>query len=416
MSVVVALSPTSTELVSTVEELTRAAEGTVVVLDLGAASADQTWSELVSSPAETLMLRVGEDARKATTAPLVAVVKTTAADAATSGWRTGLEQAALEAIRGVVGCVALERAGEGLVANLVVIDSTTTRHDLDLTVNYLLDPRYNGFTTGATLKLTRPGFPEQIRSDGGRSVGRVLITGGAGTIGFATAQAFDRAGYQVVLCDLDPDRLAQRHAELPAAETIPLDITDRAAVHDLVTSGRLGPALAAAVLVHGFQGSQSLADLDEPMIESSMAVNGTSVASAAEELVPLLAAGGDGALVVVSSQCGIRAESMTTAYCAPKFGIIGLQRGLAGYLAERGVSFNTLCPGPVDTAFLRAYFERFAVAGPGQDVEDVIAERAASMAVGRFARPEEMGEALRFLAQLDATGVLLAPTGGETLT
>lgn len=38
------------------------------------------------------------------------------------------------------------------------------------------------------------------------------------------------------------------------------------------------------------------------------------------------------------------------------------------------------------------------------------------MAVGRFAKPEEMGEALRFLAQLDATGVLLAPTGGETLT
>jgi NAD(P)-dependent dehydrogenase (short-subunit alcohol dehydrogenase family) len=81
-----------------------------------------------------------------------------------------------------------------------------------------------------------------------------------------------------------------------------------------------------------------------------------------------------------------------------------------------GVSFNTLCPGPVDTAFLRTYFERFAVAGANQTVDEVIAERAASMAVGRFAKPEEMGEALRFLAQLDATGVLLAPTGGETLT
>lgn len=415
MSEVIALSDASAELSSTLEELTKASDGLVVALDLTAEAVQQSWAGVVSAPAETLMLRAGADARAEKRESLVAVVKTATPDA-DSGWSTGLQQAALEAVRGIVGCIALERAGDGLVANLVVTNATTTRHDLELTVNYLLDPRYNGFTTGATLKLTRPGYPEQIRADGGRSAGRVLITGAAGTIGFATARAFESAGYQVVLSDLDPDRLAQRQTEMPDAETVTLDVTDRDAVRELVRSEKLAPALAAAVFVHGFQGSQSLAELNQSMIESSMSVNGTSIAAAAEELLPLLAAGGDGALVVVSSQCGIRAESMTTAYCAPKFGIIGLQRGLAGYLAERGVSFNTLCPGPVDTAFLRAYFDRFAVAAPGQSVDEVVAERAESMAVGRFARPVEMGEALRFLAQLDATGVLLAPTGGETLT
>jgi NAD(P)-dependent dehydrogenase (short-subunit alcohol dehydrogenase family) len=69
----------------------------------------------------------------------------------------------------------------------------------------------------------------------------------------------------------------------------------------------------------------------------------------------------------------------------------------------------------VDTPFLRAYFARFAVA-EGGDIDAIVAERSASMPLGRFAKPEEMGEALRFLSQLDATGVLLAPTGGETLT
>lgn len=416
MSDVIPLSAGSDVLAATIEELSKNADGLVAVLDLSEPEPADTWASWVADPTERLMLRAGEDARSGASTPLVVVVKVSAADSKASGWRHGVEQAGLEAVRGVVGSIALERAGGGLVANTVVIDGDTSRHDLDLTVNYLLDGRYNGFTTGATLRLTSPGYPREMRMDGGRSPGKVLITGAAGTIGFATAQAFAGAGYDVVLSDLDPDRLVRRQQQLPGAEIQPLDVTDRTAVRELVRSGVLGNALAAAVMVHGFQGSQSLEELQPSMIRSSMTVNGSSVHGAAEELLPLLAAGGDGALVVVSSQCGIRAEAMTAAYCAPKFGIIGLQRGLAGTLAEHGVSFNTLCPGPVDTAFLRTYFERFAVAETDQTVDEVVAERAASMAVGRFAKPEEMGEALRFLAQLDATGVLLAPTGGETLT
>lgn len=411
------LNESSDAFAETVAELTKDADdGLVAVLDVSTAEPDNRWAAWVEYPAERLMLRAGDDARAQRSEPLVAVVRRTVADAAASGWRAGAENAGFEAIRGVVGCIALERASDGLVANTVVVDDTTSRHDLALTVSYLLDSRYNGYTTGAALHLTSPGYPRETRMDGGRSPGKVIITGAAGTIGFAAATAFDAAGYEVVLSDLDPDRLRSRQQQLPGSTIQPLDVTDRQAVRDLVQGGQLGTALAAAVFVHGFQGSQSLEELDRAMISSSMTVNGTSVWGAAEELVPLLAAGGDGALVVVSSQCGIRAESMTAAYCAPKFGVIGLQRGLAGSLAEHGVSFNTLCPGPVDTAFLRTYFERFAVAETNQTVDEVIAERAASMAVGRFAKPEEMGEALRFLAQLDATGVLLAPTGGETLT
>lgn len=416
MSEIIPLSAGSDVLSAAISDLTKNVDGVVAVLDLSDSEPPDLWTSWVADPAEALMLRAGNDARNQRTAPLVVVVQVSADDTRRSGWRLGAEQAGLEAIRGVVGSIALERAGDGLVANTVVINPHTSRHDVGLTVSYLLDSRLNGFTTGATLRLTDPGYPREMRMDGGRSPGKALITGAAGTIGFATAQAFAAAGYDVVLSDLDPERLASRQQELPRAEIQPLDVTDRAAVRQLVGSGKLGNALAAVVMVHGFQGSQALEDLDPDMIRSSMSVNGTSVHGAIEELLPLLAAGGDGALAVVSSQCGIRAEPMTAAYCAPKFGVIGLQRGLAGTLAEHGVSFNTLCPGPVDTAFLRTYFERFAGAETDQTVDEVVADRAASMAVGRFARPEEMGEALRFLAQLDSTGVLLAPTGGETLT
>lgn len=416
MSEVVTLGDGSDELAATIEDVSKAQDGLVTVLDLSGAQPDDVWTTWVAEPTERLMLRAGRDARDGRREPQVTVVQLSASELELSGWRRGGEQAALEAIRGVVGSIALERATAGMVANTVIICPHTSRHDVDLTVNYLLDPRYNGFTTGATLHLTRLGYPHVMRMDGGRSPGKVLITGAAGTIGFATAQAFNAAGYSVILSDLHLGRLQERQQQISGAEILPLDVTDRHAIRELVQGGDLGSALAAAVFVHGFQGSQSLGELEPGMIRSSMTVNGSSVFAATEELLPLLAAGGDGALAVVSSQCGIRAEPMTAAYCAPKFGVIGLQRGLAGSLADHGVSFNTLCPGPVDTAFLRTYFERFAVAGDDQSVDDVVAERASSMAVGRFAKPEEMGEALRFLAQLDATGVLLAPTGGETLT
>lgn len=387
------------------------AEGLLAVLDTTGPAPEDGWGTWVAEASRSLMLRASADARDGWQGSLLGVVKTTSG---ASGWVEGLQQAAVEAIRGVMGAVALERAPHGVVANLLVIDDRTTDADLAKTTAYLLDPRYNGYTIGATLRLlqTRTG------AGPGPNPGAALITGAAGTIGFATAQAFTEAGYEVVLADLDPERLAQRSEQLGGARTAVLDVTDAAAVHEAVASGRLGEDLAAVVLVHGFQGSAPLEELEAGFIDSSMDVNGTSAYTIVRELLPLLEAGSGGSLVVVSSQCGIRAEPVTAAYCAPKFGLIGLQKGLAAELAARGVTFNTLCPGPVDTAFLRAYFVKFAETEEGKelDVDAIVAERASSLAVGRFAQPEEMGQALRYLAQLEATGVLLAPTGGETLT
>lgn len=413
-SEVISLAPGSADLERQVAKAASQYEGRVFVLDCSGEAPSDAWKTWVADATKELMLRTGADVRAGWRGPIVTVVKISSDAHGPVGWRPALELAALEAIRGVVGSIALERAGEGVVANLVVINEKTTDHDVNHAVSYLLDKRYNGFTTGATLRLMHKGYPDEGVGNQGRSSGRALITGGAGTIGFATAQAFVRAGYQPILSDVNEARLKERAAELGGAEILPLDVTDRQSLRTKVRDGLLGEKLAAVVLVHGFQGSYALADLDASMIESSIAVNGTSVVGIIEEVMPLLDAGS--AFSIVSSQCGIRAEAVTAAYCAPKFALIGLMQGLASYLAQKGISINELCPGPVDTPFLRAYFERFAVAGGKADIDAVVAERAAAMPVGRFARPEEMGEALRFLAQLDATGVVLAPTGGETLT
>lgn len=413
-SEVISLAPGSADLERQVAEATSQHEGRVFVLDCSGESPPDAWKTWVADATTELMLRTGVDVRAGWRGTIVTVVKISSDAHEPVGWRHALELAALEAIRGVMGSIALERAGEGVVANLVVINEKTTDHDVNHAVSYLLDKRCNGFTTGATLRLTCNGYQNEGVVNQGRLPGRVLITGAAGMIGFATVQAFTRAGYQPILSDVNEARLKERAAELGGAEILPLDVTDRQSLRTKVRNGLLGEKLAAVVLVHGFQGSYALADLDASTIESSIAVNGTSAVGIIEEVMPLLDAGS--AFSIVSSQCGIRAEAMTAAYCAPKFALIGLMQGLAPYLAQKGISINELCPGPVDTPFLRTYFERFALTGGKVDLDAVVAERAAAMPVGRFARPEEMGEALRFLAQLDATGVILAPTGGETLT
>ena len=380
--------------------------GTIYTIDLSGPTPEDLWKTWVSAPSTELMLETGERVRTGNTDTILLIIKTVHEDA--DGEVAAYRDAAIEALRGTAGSIALERAPQRALTNIVIVDQTTTEHDLVHAARYLLDPQYNGFTTGATLHLTA-----QTAESGTRTPGKVLITGGAGTIGFATAQAYKAAGYEPILADLFQDRLDARAQELGGAETIVLDVTDADAIRSAASDQKLAD-LAAVALVHGYQGSYELQDLTPELIASSIDVNGTSVANTITAFAPILSKA-KGSFSIVSSQCGIRAEAVTAAYCAPKFGIVGLARGLAPVLAKRGVSINTLCPGPVDTPFLRAYFERFAAA-EGGDIDAIVAERSASMPLGRFAQPAEMGNALRFLSELDATGVLLAPTGGETLT
>lgn len=381
-------------------------DGTIYTVDLSGPAPSDPWDSWITKPSTEFMLDTGERVRGGDSRSILLVIKTVHAEQ--DGELKAYREASIEALRGTVGSVALERAASRALANLVVIDETTSPHDITHAAGYLLDPQYNGFTTGATLHLTG-----QTAKNASRKPGKVLITGGAGTIGFATAQAYQAAGYEPILADLSEERLQVRSSELGGVETIVLNVTDAEAVRAAATDERLAD-LAAVALVHGYQGSYELQDLTPELISSSIDVNGTSVANVIRALTPTLAKNG-GSFSVVSSQCGIRAEAVTAAYCAPKFGVVGLARGLAPVLEKQGVSINTLCPGPVDTPFLRAYFERFAVA-EGGDIDAIVAERSASMPLGRFARAAEMGNALRFLSELDATGVLLAPTGGETLT
>ncbi len=101
---------------------------------------------------------------------------------------------------------------------------------------------------------------------------------------------------------------------------------------------------------------------------------------------------------------------MYSAYCASKFGVIGLTKALAAELAPT-VRVNVVCPGPIDTPMMDAEIEWYP------DPDATRQEAIERVPLKRFAQPEEVVRAIRFLAfeAPFATGAVLPLDGGTTM-
>ena len=123
--------------------------------------------------------------------------------------------------------------------------------------------------------------------------------------------------------------------------------------------------------------------------------------------IPALRSSGGGAVVNTASASGMAGDYGFAAYNAAKAGVINLTRTAAIDHAREGIRVNCICPGPVDTPILAGVQ---AVPGLRGDWEERVP-------MGRFARPEEIAEAVAFLASDAAsavTGVMLPVDGGLT--
>jgi NAD(P)-dependent dehydrogenase (short-subunit alcohol dehydrogenase family) len=369
----------------------------VLVLDT-ADGAD--WDELVEGTSRTLLARLGELLAAAGTTPITLVLGVAGPSA------TPTQLAAAEAAHGIIGVAAIEAAPRGRRVNTVVADGTTTDRDLAASLAYLADEEAAGFTSGATLELTRVTTPQQPDSEL-----PVLVTGAAGGLGSAVAEAFVAAGRTVVLSDLAGPAL-EAQAERLGQVSVACDVTDPEDVAALATHPAVTGGLSSLQVIHGVGGSGSLEELEEGPRERSLRINGTGVWNVVSSLMPLVEAG-RGSVVVLSSQAGLISEPGNGAYCAAKFAAAGLVRALATRSSD--VRVHLLCPGPIDTPLMRSAFTGMAAA-EGISYDDYHAGRMAVIPLGRFGSPEHMGSAALLLDGLDATGVTLAPTGAFLLT
>jgi NAD(P)-dependent dehydrogenase (short-subunit alcohol dehydrogenase family) len=230
-------------------------------------------------------------------------------------------------------------------------------------------------------------------SEGGRLEGKVcVITGVAGGIGAATAAAFEHAGGRVVGVDLAEHSIG----ELP----LRADVADEDAVRSVYARARdefghidvlfnnagISPTDDASVL-----------DTSLEAWERVQAVNLRSVFLCCKHGIPhLLDAGGGSVINTASFVAVLGAATSQISYTASKGGVLALSRELGVEFARRGVRVNALCPGPVDTPLLRELYAK--------DPEQA-ARRLVHVPMGRFARAEEIANAVVFLASDESSFV-----------
>jgi NAD(P)-dependent dehydrogenase (short-subunit alcohol dehydrogenase family) len=245
--------------------------------------------------------------------------------------------------------------------------------------------------------------------------GRVaLITGGASGIGRATALLFAREGAAVAVADLDEARAAAVAREIEAgggqALAIGCDVSRaedcrRAVAATLASFGRLDVLFNNAGIIR----RADVLGTTEEEWDRVMAVNVKSILLLSKETVPLMAAQGGGCIVNTASGWGLVGGRNAVSYCASKGAVVNMTRAMALDHGPQGIRVNCICPGDTDTGMLRQEARQLGAAE-----EDFLAE-AADRPLGRVGRPDEIAQAVLYLAS-DAssfvTGAALVVDGG----
>jgi meso-butanediol dehydrogenase/(S,S)-butanediol dehydrogenase/diacetyl reductase len=234
------------------------------------------------------------------------------------------------------------------------------------------------------------------------------VTGAARGIGAAIAARIASAGARVAVVDLDEAAAADTAARLDGEGHAGLraDVADPASV-DALRAEALAALGSVDLLVNnaGVLSVAPVAELSWAEWNRVMTVNAGGTFLCAKAFAAHMTERGSGSIVNIASIAGRRGDPTLAHYSASKFAVIGFTQALAQELAGGGVTVNAVCPGTVATPMMRE------LAGSwGESVERVAARVQAQ---GRPQQPEEIGDAVVFLACMPAiTGQALNVDGG----
>ncbi len=243
---------------------------------------------------------------------------------------------------------------------------------------------------------------------------RAIVTGAASGIGRATAVLLAREGAAVVAADLDADGLAAAVAEIRdgggRAEAAPADVTSDADCRAIVdaATGRLG-GLEIVVNCAGIIRRADVVETTEEEWDRVMAVNVKAVYLLGHHAIPVLAAGGGGAIVNIGSGWGHRGGPRAASYCASKGAVVNLTRAMAIDHGPQGIRVNCVSPGDTDTPLLRGEARQL-----GEDEAAFLAS-SADRPLARVGTPDDTARAVLFLVSDAAawiTGTTILVDGG----
>ena len=246
-----------------------------------------------------------------------------------------------------------------------------------------------------------------------------LVTGGAQGIGRGIALALGANGFQVAIADLNLGVAEQTAKDIVAsggtAIAVLVNITDTASVQagvDTVTA-ELGP-IEVVVNNAGWDDFMPFLDTTEDFWDKILDINFKGALRVTKTVVPGMIERGFGRVINIGSDAGRVGSSLEAVYSGAKGGIIAFSKTLAREVATKGVTVNTVCPGPTDTPALRAFANN-----SGQDADKVIGGMTRAVPMKRLGNPEDVGAAVAFFAS-DATsyitGQTLSVSGGLTMS
>jgi NAD(P)-dependent dehydrogenase (short-subunit alcohol dehydrogenase family) len=232
---------------------------------------------------------------------------------------------------------------------------------------------------------------------------RALVTGAGSGIGMATARALHAEGAEVVLTDAFGDRVEALAEELGEHATAhQLDVRDEAAVAPLMAG------LDVLANVAGIGSTTNAPDTPLQVWEDVLAVNATGTFLCCKHAIPSMIERGGGAIVNTGSVAGMVGFRNRAAYCASKGAVIALTRALAIDHVGDGIRVNVVCPGTVDSPWVRRLVD---------DAGESLDALRARQPIGRLGTPEEVAQAILYLASDAAafmTGSGLVLDGGLT--
>ena len=238
----------------------------------------------------------------------------------------------------------------------------------------------------------------------GRLDGKVaVVTGGCSGIGLATVRRFAQEGAKVVVGDLD-DSAGEALAEEIGGAYVHCDVADKDDVDRLFATAkeRFGSVDVA------FNNAGISPPDDDSILTTGLdawrrvqEVNLTSVYLCCKAALPYMLEQGQGSIINTASFVAVMgAATSQISYSASKGGVLSMSRELGVQFAREGVRVNALCPGPVNTPLLQELF--------ASDTSRA-ARRLVHVPMGRFGEPEEMANAVLFLAS-DESSFMTAST------
>lgn len=249
---------------------------------------------------------------------------------------------------------------------------------------------------------------------GGRTA---LVTGGARGIGRAIALALGREGAQVAVLDRLGEEAGRTAGEVGAlgvkSLALAADLTrrpevERAVAEVLTQWGQLDVVVNNA----GWDRMELFLDSDEETWDRIIGVNFKGALYVLKAALPAMVARGRGRVISIASDAGRVGSTGEAVYAGTKGALIAFSKTLARELARHGITVNVVCPGLTETPLLQG------IRAQSEKTARVIEAVTRAIPLGRVGRPEDVAEAVAFLASDRAgyiTGQTLSVSGGLTM-